>query len=270
MEHWVSDLTEVAVALWRTTLAFLPRIAGSLVLLLVGWVVARLLRKVAFRLAQRLGRVGAIDSGLRASGVEDVAPVVVSSIIFWAVFLTFIATAGHALGLRVVSDVLTQLTHYLPRVLSGVVVMIAGVVIGNLVRHAVDSAARSAKVTHSRTLGEVARVAVLAIAGVIAVEQFGIDSTVLIVALGLAVGGVIGGLALAFGLGSRVAVSNLVAGRQLSRFYQLDQRISVDGIEGRIISIDAVSVTIDTGEGRALVPARRFMESTSVILDEGS
>jgi len=192
----------------------------------------------------------------------------VSTIIYWAVFLLFFAAAGQILGLAVVSGVLSRLVRYLPSVLSGVVVVIAGVVVGNLARHAAGSAARAVRVAHDRALGEIARVAVLAIAGVIALEQFGINSTVLVLTLGLVIGGGIGGVALAFGLGSRTAVSNLIAGRHLSQVYRPGQRVRVGEVEGRVIQLEANSVTLDTDEGRAMVPARLFVETTSVLLDE--
>lgn len=269
MEQWAPDLTGIFVELWRTTLAFLPRIAGALVLLLAGWIIARLLRLVTFKLVRRLGRWGTIDREMKASGVDDVAPRAVSTIIYWAMFLVVFAAAGQVLGLDVVSGVLGQLARYLPSVLSGVVVVIAGVVVSNLARHAASSAARAARIAHARSLGEVARIAVLAIAGVIALEQFGINSTVLVLTLGLVIGGGIAGVALAFGLGSRDAVSNLIAGRHLNRVYRPGQRVKVGEIEGRIIRLEQGSVTLDTGDGRAMVPARLFVQATSMLLDEG-
>lgn len=269
MEQWVSDLTKVALDLWRVTLAFLPRLAGALVLLLAGWITARLLRLVTFRLVRRLSHWGTIEREVKASGVDDVAPRAVSTIIYWAVFLVFFAAAGQILGLAMVSDVLSRLVRYLPSVLSGVVVVIAGVVVGNLARHTATSAARVARLANAPVLGEIARAAVLVVAGVIALEQFGINSTVLIVALGLAIGGGIGGVALAFGLGSRESVANLIAGRNLSRLYRPGQRIRVGDVEGRIIQLEGSSVTLDTAEGKAVVPARLFAETTSVLLDDG-
>lgn len=270
MEQWAPDLTKVIVGLWQTALAFLPRIVGAVLLLAVGWICARLLRLLTFRLVGRVGRMGSIDREMKASGMHDVAPRTISTIVFWAVFLIFLAAAGQVLGLAVVSGVIGQLARYLPGVLSGVVVIIAGLVLGNLARHAAHSAARAAKVAHARVLGEVARITVLSVAGVIALEQFGINSTVLIVALGLVIGGGIGGIALAFGLGSRTAVSNLVAGRQLSGLYRPGQVVRIGELEGRIIRIDASSVTVDSRDGRATIPAQLFSENVSMLLDEGS
>ena len=74
MEQWASDLVKVYHDLWQTTLAYLPRIAGAMLLLLAGWITARLLRLLIFRLAQRIGRWGNLDRELKATGVDDVAP----------------------------------------------------------------------------------------------------------------------------------------------------------------------------------------------------
>ena len=269
MDTWTPELTRAGLELWQSLLALLPRGAAALVILLVGWIVARVLRLIVRRLVGRIGRWGSVEQGVKAAGVEELAPNALATIVYWAVFLVTFAAAGQVLGLAVISGVLSRLARYLPSVLSGVVVVIAGVVLGSLARQAVQGAARAARVAHAGALGEVARMVVLAVAAVMALEQFGINSTVLVVALGLAVGGGIGGLAMAFGLGARGAVSNLVAGRQVNRIYRPGQRIRVGAVEGRIVRLDGSSITVDTGEGMTLVPAKLCAEEPSVLLDGG-
>ncbi|MBK8480685.1 MAG: hypothetical protein IPL40_05870 [Proteobacteria bacterium] len=94
MQHWAPELAIAFERLWHTTLAYIPRVAAALVLLVVGWLVARLLRLIAFRLVRRLGAFGAVERELRAAGVDEVAPKVLAAVIFWIAFLLFVAAAG--------------------------------------------------------------------------------------------------------------------------------------------------------------------------------
>ena len=268
MDQWTAELTRIALELWRTSLTFLPRVVGAAVLVLAGWLVARLLRLLAHRLVRRVGRWGALEEELRSSGVEEVAPRAVSALVFWTVMLATLAAAGQALGLGVVSTVLSQIARYLPSVISGVIIVIAGVVLGNLARHVATTAASTARLAQVDLMGSLARVAVLALAGVIALEQFGVNSTVLVVALGMVLGGGIGGITLAFALGSRGAVSDLVAGRRLGQLYRPGQLIRVGETRGRILQLEGTAVVLETDEGRAVIPARLFTEQTCVLLDE--
>ena len=270
MKPWIAELAAAWGKVWQTTLAFLPKVVGAVILLLVGWLIARVCRVVAFRLFKRLSRFGAVGREIEGSGVDEVTPKVLAQVVFWIVFVLFIAAAGQALGLTVITGGLSRLAQYLPSVMAAVVVVGAGVVSANLVRAAVSGAARTARIPQAELVGQGARIAVLTVAVVIAIEQVGINSTVLIVAIGLVLGGVVGGAALAFGLGSRGSVANLVAAHHLVQVYRPGQRVKIGDIEGRIIQLTRSGVAIETDDGEALVPAKLFEESASLRLDEAS
>ena len=97
-------------------------------------------------------------------------------------------------------------------------------------------------------------------------SQAGIDSTLLMIALPVALGAVLGGAALAFGLGSRSAISSIIASYHLQRLYEVGQRVRIAGFEGRIVRITPTAVVLDAAEGRVSVPAKLFGEKISVLL----
>lgn len=270
MKQWGPELSAAVQQLWQTALAYLPRVAAALVLLVCGWLAARLLRLVAFRLLRRLSRFGAVERELKDSGADEVTARILATGIFWIVFVLFIAAAGQTLGLAVITGGLSRLAGFLPNVLAAVLILVAGLVGGNLTRTAIGAGARSARIPQADLLANGARLGVLTVSAVIAIEQVGANSTVLVVALGLILGGGIGGAALAFGLGSREAVANLIASHYLVQVYRRGQRVRIGGIEGEISAFTRGGVRIETEDGRALVPAKLFEESASVLLDEES
>ena len=263
-----ADLQSVFLDLWQTALAYLPQVAGAALLLLLGWLVAKLMRLMAYRLLSRVGRWGAIERELKASGVENLAPKTVASLVFWVVFLLFFAAAGQVLGLVVITGGINRLAAYLPSLVSAVLVGAAGVVVANLAASAAAGAARSARIAQASLLGQAARVSVLCVTAIIALEQLGIHSTALVVVMGLLAGGAVGGAALAFGLGSRATVSNMVAARDLTRHYRIGQTIEIAGVRGSILRFTPGGVVLDTGAGVALVPATRFQVDVSLLLED--
>ncbi|MDX1509567.1 MAG: hypothetical protein R3358_14870, partial [Woeseiaceae bacterium] len=79
----------------------------------------------------------------------------------------------------------------------------------------------------------------------------------------VAIGG--GGLMLAFALGSRHHVANLMARRELARF-NVGDRIRVDGLEGNIIDIHETGIELATADGTANIPASRLAEASVLRL----
>jgi small-conductance mechanosensitive channel len=111
---------------------------------------------------------------------------------------------------------------------------------------------------------------VLVTAAVIGADQIGIDVTFIVVVASVVLGILLGGLALAAGLGARGLVQNLVAAQQARQLYRAGDRIRVGEQEGRIAEFTATAVLLDTTAGRLALPAQLFLEEPSLLLRERS
>ena len=101
---------------------------------------------------------------------------------------------------------------------------------------------------------------------VVGLDQIGIDITVIITVLAVTVAAFLGGLSLAFSLGARVFVSNVIGAHYLDQDFRPGQRIRVRDIEGTILEISNVAVIIETIDGRLTVPAHLFAEEVTLIM----
>jgi small-conductance mechanosensitive channel len=149
------------------------------------------------------------------------------------------------------------------------VVVFGAIIAGHLVRQAVDRAATAAGLAQPGLLARAAQAALVFLGIVTAADELGIQSTMLTVVVATVVGSVLGGATLAFGLGSRVAVSNIVAMFYLLKTYRVGQVVRIGDVEGEIVEITQTGVFISSPAGRVLVPGRRFSEETSTLLTGG-
>ena len=119
-------------------------------------------------------------------------------------------------------------------------------------------------------LGRTAQVVIVFTAIVIGMNQIGIDVAFLTMIAGIMLGTILGGLSLAFGLGARVHVSNIIAANQLRTIYQVGDKVHVGDIEGRIIDITISRLIVETESGIVDVPAKMFDEQITTIIEKGS
>lgn len=270
---WYQSLAEALKRVFDRIVEFLPNLLGSLLLILIGWLLARLLGALGRRLCiyalTRLGSTSSFDSGLETQAKYRALPVVVGGFVFWIVLLFFIAAGIEALGLRAVSDLFGSATTYLPRVLLATIILFTGVLAGDLAYRATARTASKAGVVYADSLGRSAQVFLITLAAIIAVDQLGIDSMALLITLAIVVGSIFLATALAFGIGAGVTVSNILAAHYVSKSYRAGQTIRIGDLEGRIAEISRTAVVIETAEGRVQVPARRFAEDVSVLIGKG-
>lgn len=247
--------------------AYLPRLVGAGLVLLAGWIAARTLRHFVVRVLKRLEPV---LPGRTAgdSEVETLAVRLIGALVFWLVFLVSAVVAFEVMGLSALTATMAQFAAYLPRLIAAVLIMAGGVILSNVTVSWISSVAKAANIAYAESVAKAAKVVVLMFAAVVALSQAGIDSSLLVVAVGIFFGTFLGAVALAFGLGARPTVSNLIASHYLQRTYRVNQRIRIGHHEGRIVELTPTGVMLDTGEGAAFIPAQVFSEEVSILLGD--
>jgi hypothetical protein len=267
-QDWFTAFRDVS----QNLAAFLPALLGAVVLVLVGWLFGRLLawasRRTMNSLLARLRRYPSLESAMETSGATSQAPGVIAGFVFWVVFVFFMAAALETLGLPVVTSSLSRIAYYLPNVLAALLVIFAGIIGAKVMGSAVSRAAARTGTSFGSAIGTTVRGTVILVATVVAVEQVGIQADILIVVVAVVVGSTLAGAGLAFGLGARTAVSNIIASHYVAQTYQVGQIVRVSGVQGKIVQTTPTAVFLAGPEGRVMIPAKQFSEEASVLLME--
>lgn len=268
---------ETVAELARQTAVWTPRLLLAAGILIVGWLLARILRLVTAkalgswtrRIAPRFSRMvpdGEVRARLESTSTNASVVRAAETLVFWVVFLVFASMAAEALGLDIVSTWLAGVVGFLPQLLGALFVVFVGVLIASAVRTAVTAAARSAGFAYPKGLGQTARAAVVVVSVIVALDQVGLEVSFLIVMAAVAAGAMLGGAALAFGLGATTSVSNMLASHYLVDTFKVGHRIRIGDIEGRILEITSTSVIVEAGQGRTVIPASKFSEQVATLL----
>lgn len=187
---------------------YLPRVLGALVVLFIGWVIARWVRTGAAKALKAMrideaAQKSGIDEALKNGGVPITMGGVVSGLLYWLVMLVALLAAIDSLGLAVASEVLNRVVLYIPNVMVAVLIVIFGALFANLIRGIVATYLAGAKVSGAKAISTLAQYAILTFAASIALVQLGIGQTLITSAFQIAFGAICLALAIAFGLGGR-------------------------------------------------------------------
>ena len=241
-----------------TLLAAVPRLIGFLLILLIGWFIAGLLRTAAAALLRtvkfnELAERAGISSFVKQMGVNTDASGLLADIVKWFIRLIALVVAFDALGLPAVSQLLQQLLLFLPNVVVAIVILvIAGLAagaLGNLVRGATSQAGFN----NPDLLANVARVIVWGFGIIIAVNQLGIAATLVNTILIGFVGAVALALGLSFGLGGREVASKIV-----DDFYQQGQKAGGKIQQAAKAAQQQAGAAVDDAQAEARRTARTY------------
>jgi hypothetical protein len=266
---WLTDFRATVLEGLEVFAGYLPYLLGALTLVVVGWLVARLLRALFIRVGAGLNRL--LDRVVQPLGTRRLRlaqPIItlIGNVIFWVVVLIFAATAARVGRLDAFTAWLDRIVAYLPTLLAGGLIALAGYLVSTLIRDVVSATVASTGSGQADLFGFVAQSAVFLSAVVIGLDQIGIDVTLLITLLGIVVGGLLLGIVFAFGFGARTFVGNLIAAQQLRQILEPGSVVRVDEEEGQVLEITPTSIVLVSSKGRLMVPAKVFQEQTTLIV----
>ena len=249
--EWLNDKPEV--------LAVLIAVAG---LLLAG-----VLSRLTERVITRLGGMARRHLGQRADQVDlGALRKMLRAIIYFGTLLVFLLLALQALQISVVQDLLAVLLGYVPQLILAGLIILSGYLLGTLARSLL---AGLLAVSSDHMVPRFAQTLVITAAVLTGLAQTAIDisfiSEVLITLLAF----FFGGLSLAFALGSRQLVENLLARRALDR-YRIGDHVRVNGSQGTIIEILNTAVVLESEHGILTVPTSRFVDSEVLLVEENA
>jgi small-conductance mechanosensitive channel len=267
---WRTAFASAATEFLARVVAFLPTLAAGLGLLTLGYVVAWGSRLLVSRLLTAglslFTRHAGVGRAIERTHLGPGFVRLLSRLVFWIILALFIAAAVERLELTIAASLVSVFAAFLPRVLVALVIVFGALVAGHLAHSAVNRAATVAGLAQAGLLARAVQAALVFLGVVTAADQLGIQSTLLTVVVATVIGTVLGGATLAFGLGSRVAVSNIVAMFYLLKTYRVGQVVRIGDVEGEIVEITQTGVFIASPAGRVLVPGRRFSEEISTLV----
>ncbi len=215
VQDWADIVAGTLQSLWFGMIAFLPNLLGAFIVFVVGLAVAAslgaLVEKIfnALKFDSFLMKLGLAPyferAGLRLRGARFLG-----QIVNWFLTIVFLLAASDILNLRGFSSFLNDVLAYIPNIVVAVLVMLAAVVVGNLLRRLVMASVMGAKLHAANFLGTLTWWAVVVFGILTALVQLNVAAAIInslltgfIAMLALAGG-------LAFGLGGRDYAAHLI------------------------------------------------------------
>ncbi|NJC27422.1 mechanosensitive ion channel family protein [Neolewinella antarctica] len=259
----LEELYEIGIALRVRLLEFLPQATMALIVLIIGYVLARLIEMLVIRSLRHTGRL--VSRRFVQLNLSQYATVI-GLIVFWFVILLTFLLVSDILKFTLITVGIKSLLQYLPNLLAAGFTVLLAYILGKFLANLVASVGTKVGVSYGLTLGRIIQYGIVIIGVIIAIDQIGIEIAFFINIINIILAALLFGAALAFGLGARTSISNILATFYVRKMYKEGDEIRIGDLEGKITKIDTTAVVLETKLGQCNVPAKAFNESTSLLL----
>ncbi len=195
--------------------AFLPRLAVALVVLAVGWLVAKAFRMGVVKALRALNfhvltEKAGIDGFLKQGGTEKDTTDLVGWLAYALVILASLLLASNGLGLSQVTELLGKVVFFVPRVLVAMLVLVFGSYFARFVAGSVRAYCKRVTINDGELLARLAQYAVMTFVILLAIDHLDIGGGLIQQTFLILLAGVVFAMALALGLGARDRAQLLV------------------------------------------------------------
>lgn len=195
---------------------YIPTIAGAILILVCGWLIAKLVETIVVRVL----KVIKLDMASEKAGIANVLAQgdikitlseLVGGIIYWLLMLVVAVTVLNVLNLAVAANLLSRLVEYVPSILAAVFVLVLGSFLATFVSAVVRTSANNAGIKNAKFLSQISQTIIVIFSVIIAIEQLGIATAFIALTVNVILASLGLGVALAFGLGCKDIVGRMVA-----------------------------------------------------------
>tara|TARA_R110002072_G_scaffold277984_1_gene439772 strand:+ start:1370 stop:2197 length:828 start_codon:yes stop_codon:yes gene_type:complete len=272
----LNSWTELSIAsfknLFQTSSDFLPNIFGAILILFFGWlankIIAFFIRKACslFKvdaLSKTINQKGILGRKLNNLDITKIILLFVKSVLF----LISIILAFEVLELQAVSSVISNLLWYLPKLFGAIALFILGLYIANFIKNALNKVFDSFDLAGSNLIGNFVFYIIITIVAVAAINQAGVDTSIISNNLTVILFIVLTSIGLSFALGSKDVITKLLKSYYVRKKYSLGEKIAVNDHKGTIETIDSISLTLKTTTSRIVIPISEIVNNNVEVFD---
>jgi hypothetical protein len=236
-------------------------IVGALILAKAAEVVLRVLL-TRLRFDSLVERVG-VDRALQRIGLRQQLNVFLPRLVYFLILFLLAQTAADAFGLTAVSNAFAAFFSYLPNIVAALLLVVLGSTVGQFAGDIVTQSAQGSGVDFAPALGKLVSGLILFVVTMMAISQLKIDTGMVRIVTSFILGVAALAFGIAFGLGTRDIVRNLVAGFYVRKFLEVGKQLEIAGQQGTLTAVMATHAILREGERDVSVANTTFLEHSA-------
>ncbi len=248
----------------------LPNLFLALMILFIGWIIAKIISRIIGKVLSRVGLDKLADKlndtdFFQESGIELRPIGIIKKVVYWLLMLIFILSAAEQLGLQIVTEQVSALVEFIPRLFTAAVIMAIGFYLADWIKKVVANSAKSFGLPAWKFISSAVFYILLIAIAITALNQAGIDTQIITFTLFILIGGGILAFTIAYGFASRDILASILTAYYSKYHFTVGQEIEIEGSRGIIIDISAVALTLDTGDSKVVFPMNKMLAHKVLI-----
>jgi hypothetical protein len=269
---WNESITHSLKAMTAEIAEVVPNILAAIAVIIIGWLLTKLIVGIVKK-ALKLAKADKLDDKINEIELFEGKKLnfnvikITTKFVKWIMYIMILIVVTDILSLTIVSEEIKNFLGYLPKLFSALIIFTVGLLLANFIKKAIKSFFDSMDLSGSKLVSQIVFLLLLVFISVTALNQAGVNTEIITSNITLILAGFLLAFALAFGFGAQKVVGDLLKTFYARKTYEIGQKIEFGDINGEVESINHVTVTLKTKQGKLIVPIKDIVESQVSIRD---
>jgi len=269
---WNEGVMSSLSAMTEEVAKVIPNLLGALAIIVIGWLLTKLIVGIV-RKALKFAKADKLDDKLNDIEIFEGKKLnfdiikITTKFVKWVMYIMILVVVTDILNLTMVSAEIQNFLGYLPKLFSALIIFTIGLLLANFLKKAIKSFFESMDLSGSKVVSQVVFFLLLLFVSITALNQAGVDTAIITSNVTMIMAAFLLAFVLAFGLGAQKIVTDLLKTYYARKTYEIGQKITFGDITGEVDSINHVSVTLKTKNGKLIVPIKDIVESQVSVQD---
>ncbi|WP_431157560.1 mechanosensitive ion channel family protein [Winogradskyella poriferorum] len=272
MTEFKDVMLKSLTSMWMEITNVFPNIIGALVVFIVGWIVTKIVVRVIKKVL-KVAKVDKLDDKLNEIEIVEGKELnfdtikIVSNFVKWLMYIVILITASDILGLEIISTQISELLSYLPHLFAALLIFILGLLFANFVKNGLKSLFESMDLSGGKMISQVVFFLILTFISITALNQAGIDTSIITNNINMIIAAFLLAFAIAFGLGAKEVVGKLLKSFYARKTYEVGQKIEFNDKMYTVEAVESISIKLKNDNGILIVPINDIVENQVQLQD---
>lgn len=272
----VTEYKDIAMeslsTMWLEVTKIFPSIIGALVVFVIGWIVTKIVVRL-IKKALKLAKANKLDDKLNEIEIVEGKKLnfdtikIVSTFVKWVIYIMLLIVISDILNLKIISEQISNFLGYLPQLFVALIIFTLGLLFANFVKNALKSFFDSMDLSGGKIISQVIFFLLIIFISITALNQAGVNTDIITSNLKMIMAAFLLSFALAFGLGAREVVADLLRMFYTRKTYEVGEKIEFQNKVYEVEDISNISIVLKNTEGKLIVPIKDIVENQIKVMD---
>lgn len=264
------DIQKALLDMLLGMVSAIPKFVTAAIILIIGYIIARMVMKIVTKAIEKSGinklgdQLNNIDI-LAKNNITVKLSTILGKILYYCILMVFVMTAVGALDMPVLAELIQNFIVFVPNLIAAFIILLGGLLLADTIKNVVFATCKSLGMPSANIIASFVFYFIFVNVIIVALSQAKINTEFFAQNISIIIAGGVLAFSIGYGFASKDLVASFLASYYTKDKLNIGDKVTLNGVTGKIINIDKSSVTVQSENKSIIIPLNKILQDNIEI-----